>query len=108
MATYTKTIAVSGDDVTMTMNTALASDNFQNDGRVVLVCTGGDADDTITVVATHACELGTLHNITGLVPMTNGRVVFGPFSPARYNDSNGMVTVQHSAPTNVKVCVLQV
>lgn len=93
--------------VTPTYNAcAGGGDQFANDGRVLchFKNTSGGAI-TVTFVAQVACNRGTIHSTTLVVPATTGDKMIGPFDPQIFNDSNGMLQMTYSGVTNLTVAV---
>jgi len=84
-----------------------SGDEFANrDGRAFLhVKNGGGSQITVTVNSQVPCNYGHDHDITVQVP-AGGEKLIGPFSPGRFNDTNGKVQVTYSSTTDVTVAVL--
>lgn len=83
-----------------------ASDTFANDGKTVIeVKNANAAADTVGINSITACNQGFDHDAGASVPATTGDRIFGPFTPARFNDTNGQVTVTHSITASVTCAV---
>ena len=83
-----------------------ASDVFANDGFTVIeVKNAGGTQDVVTIDSLVACNQGSDHDSVTTVPVTTGDRIIGPFSPARFNNANGQVTVAHSFTTSVTCAV---
>ena len=106
MALYTQIKPTLAGTVYTLANSAASSDQFDNNGAVILhVKNAGASPDSVVIVAQRACEGGTLHNVT--VAVTNGtEAIIGPFPPSRFNDNAGRVTVTHSYTTTVTVACI--
>jgi len=107
MATLTvQSTALTG--LAVTYAAVASSDVFANDGRTVLhVKNAGGSPDTVGIDSLVACNQGSDHDGGGSVPATTGDRIFGPFDPARFNNSNGQVTVTHSFLTSVTCAVIR-
>lgn len=85
-----------------------SSDVFTNDGRTVVEVKNGNASaDTVTINSIRACNQGFDHDAGGSVPGTTGDRIYGPFDPARFNDSNGQITITHSITATVTCAVFR-
>jgi hypothetical protein len=106
MALLTK-IKAAIEGAAYTLTAVAASDTFQNNGECYLIVNnGGASSDSVTIVARGKCECGDLHN--EVVTVANGSAkIIGPFRPDRFNDSSGLVTVQHSYTTSVTCAVIE-
>lgn len=83
-------------------------DQFTNDGRTQFhVKNGSGSSINVTVNSIAACSQGFDHDLVVAVPAGGERMI-GPFEPARFNDSNGLVSVTYSAVTTVTVAPLAV
>lgn len=82
--------------------------SFANDGRMILhVANGGGAPINVTIATQQTVD--GLAVADQVVAVTNGEERFiGPFPPAIYNDSSGLVQVTYSDDTSVTVAVLRV
>lgn len=96
------------DGSTVTYATAGASgDTFSNDGDTTLrVKNGGASSMTVTVSSLKPCDQGFTHDIQDTVP-AGGELEIGPFSPVRFNDKTGNVSVSYSAVTTVTVAAVR-
>lgn len=91
--------------VAPTFVAAAASNWFPNTGRTfVYVRNGSGATITVTLDSIRACEQGFDHNEIVSVPAGADRLI-GPFPPERWNNTEGRVTILHSAITTVTVGV---
>jgi hypothetical protein len=82
---------------------AIGGDQFQNDGRTILVIKNVNAASrTITAVTT-----GTLAGLTvqdpTVVVAQNEQVIWGPFPQYPFNDTNGMLQVTYSSEVGVTI-----
>ena len=84
----------------------VAGDSFPNDGDVVLHVYNGSGSNVTVTIATPATpkSLG-IAPVTRVVGASN-IVIFGPFPPAVFNNSNGEVNVTYSAVTSVTVAAI--
>jgi hypothetical protein len=87
----------------------VAGDEFANDGKKFFHAKNASAGDiTITFVCQTDCNYGTgspTHDQAVVVTAGEERLI-GPFSPGRFNDSDGMVQVTYSAVADLTVAVL--
>ena len=102
-----QTIPAYGGKIDNVSMTAGSADNheFANDGRTFLLAlnTNG-ATRTVTVVGV-ACVRNCNHAIdtVATVPITTGVSLLGPFDPAAFNQSDGLVHVDLSATAGVTI-----
>jgi hypothetical protein len=90
-----------------TYSAVASSDVFSNDGRTVIyIKNAGGSPDTVGIDSAVLCNQGFDHDGGGSVTNATEKV-FGPFEPARFNNSNGQVTVTHSFLTSVTCAVLR-
>lgn len=83
-----------------------AGDKFTNTGNQIVLfqnssSQGGGSAVVVGITGQVADNLGgaaALHTLSVSVPSSSfGITVMGPFSPASYNDANGMVNITYSA-----------
>jgi len=90
-----------------TYSAVASSDVFPNDGKTVIyIKNGGGSPDTVGIDSARPCDQGFDHDGGGSVTNATEKV-FGPFEPARFNNSNGQVTVTNSFLTSVTCAVLR-
>lgn len=79
-----------------------------NAGRTVLLVKNGDASGkTVTINSQVPCNQGFDHDVAVTVA-AGATETIGPFDPARWNDSSGLVQVTYSAVTSVTVAAMRV
>lgn len=83
-------------------------DTFTNDGETVLaIKNDGAASITATIESVKPCSYGFDHDVTVTVGVGEEKIC-GPFSVARFNDSNKKVSVSYTDVTSVSVAAMQV
>src|SRR3954471_8190504 len=98
-------ITTAGQVPSSLVSAAGGGDQFPNDGRTMLeVANGGGGSITVTIASQKPCDQGPTHHPTLAVAASATKRI-GPFDPARYNDSNGMVQVSYSGVSSVTVGV---
>ena len=85
-------------------------DSFANDGRTSFrVVNGGVGAITVTFDSPNTCDFtiaaNAAHDLAVSVPNGESREI-GPFSQARFNDTNGRVQVTYSGVTSVTVAAV--
>jgi hypothetical protein len=97
-----------GDDsITFTAGDAANDHSFTNTGREILLmkCTDG-TQKTATVISV-ADEHGRTGDLTITCPATTGLSNKGPFVPARWSQSTGLVHVDLTDATGVSFAVIR-
>jgi len=91
-----------------TFTAANADGNFfENNGRTFIWIKNGDVSDhSIVIDSPGACDQGFYHDVTVVVAAGEERLI-GPFTTARFNDTNGNVNVTYSAVTSVTIAVVK-
>ena len=107
MATLSvENIAVTG--LNATYNAVAASDEFANDGNVIVHVKNGDGSaNTVTITTPQTVNGLAVADAGGSVPAGEDRF-FGPFPRATYNDGSGNVTVSHSNTTSNTIAVMRI
>lgn len=89
--------------------------SFVNTGKEIINVTATSAASTVTVTvpAQKACSFGVsnaVHDYTMTLSATDNKML-GPFPPERFNDANGLCTVNFSGGgvtwANVKISVIK-
>lgn len=94
-------------DLTAQLQAASAADTFSNDGRTLLyIKTGATATGNATAVST-PCSHGRAGEDVVQALSASKEYLLGPFPPGQYNDANGKVAVNLSAPTDVEAAALK-
>jgi hypothetical protein len=84
-------------------------DTFANpDGRVILHFKCSGTQKTVTINSVRPCDQGTDHDITITVPATTGDEMRSGFSPTRFNDAAGNVTISTITPDTTGLTVVAV
>lgn len=85
----------------------VAGDKFKNKGNEFLIVNNGSASSiTVTIDSVKNCSYGFDHNVAVIV-VAGAEVNIGKFSPARFNDEEGYVSVAYSEVTSVTIGVLE-
>lgn len=85
-----------------------AGDTFTNNGRTFIVVEDtGTTAPVVTVNSLNNCNQGVDHNLEITVQAGEIRYI-GPFSPARFNNSAGKVTVTYDNDTDVTITVFSI
>lgn len=105
LATQSSTI----NGVSLTFNSAAASDTIANDGETVALYkndSGGDLTVDVTVAGTpQGLSMSTVTSNT----IADGAIgAIGPFDPTLVSNSSGLVTLTPSTTSSVTVAVLRV
>lgn len=80
-----------------------------NNGRVFLHAKkAGAGDCTITIVTPGKVDGLAITDRTATVPELTGDVMIGPFPPAIYNGSDGMLSVTLSEVTGLSIAALRI
>jgi hypothetical protein len=87
--------------------TATTGDTFPNDGNTFLeIVNGGGSTITVTITPVRTVD-GSIPAAKVISIPTTIRAMIGPFAPADYNDTNGLVTFICSAVTTVTAKALR-
>jgi hypothetical protein len=104
--------SVAGVDITTPPTAALANMSFVNDGRTVLRVKTVGTGANLTITPQSKVQDGSPAGISPTAPVnvlaTNKEYIFGPFSPAVYNDANGECNIVFSAVTAITLQALRV
>lgn len=106
MAQLTPTQITSAGVLLSTASAAGGGDSFSNTGdQFLYVNNGGGSPITVTITVQNTAYL---REVVGnrTVSVSNGTAkLIGPFPPALFNDSSGLVQITYSAVTSVTVAV---
>lgn len=86
----------------------VAGDDFYNDGRIILLIRNTNATTRAVTVDTGNTAGGI--NIVNLQfnIAQNQEIVYGPFPPRYWNDSQGKVKITYSGVTDLSVALLRI
>lgn len=99
---------VTNTGLNATYNAVSASDEFANNGRVIIHVVNADASaNTVGITTPQTVNGLAVADAGGSVPAGEDRF-FGPFPLATFNDGSGNVTVTHSNTTSNTVAVLRI
>lgn len=93
-------------DPTLTAVDKTNGNIFVNNGKTFLyfvVAADAGATVTVTINCTNLCSYGFDHDITEAITVGTDKMI-GPFQTARYNDSDGKVTVTYSGAFDTSKC----
>lgn len=107
MAAYTVQTATR-NGVEPTENAVAASDTFVNDGRTILVVDNGSGSELTVTITTPGTVDGLAIADKTVTVAIGDKAVIGPFPPAIYNNSDGVVTVAFNETTSVTAMCIRV
>jgi len=83
-------------------------DIFTNNGQTFLQITNtGETAEMVTVNSVKPCNYGFDHDMVFTVPA--GKTITTPtFSPARFNDNQGKVSITYSDATNLQIAAVSI
>lgn len=101
-------ISVVATGIAVPVSTAAsASDTFANDGNTLLIAKTSGTPSNLTIKSQKPCDQGTTHDVVVALAATEQKVI-GKFSKERFNDANGLVTVESSSQTGLTYSVIKV
>lgn len=108
MATLTITSPSVNSAVSLGAVAAGTSDQFLNDGRILLYVKNTNASSRTITVVTGGVVAGSIAiaDVTFSVAQNEEKVI-GPFPPRYFNNGNGYVVVSYSATAGVTVAAIK-
>ena len=106
MAVLTTQRTTSAGAVLTYASAAAGGDKFNNTGKEVVMIKNGSASSiTVTFDSVRPCDYGYDHDLVIIVAAGDTQIV-GPFSTARFNDTNKQTSISYSASASVTVAVV--
>jgi hypothetical protein len=101
-----------GLNITTPATAALSSMTMTNDGKTLFIVKTGATTANMTPTVQKKIDDGSSAGISGSNPVealaANSVYLFGPYSPATYNNANGEIEFAFSAVTNISVTTARV
>lgn len=99
-------IVVTGLEATFA-SAAGGGDTFRNDGKTLLEVVNGSGADITVTITTPATAGGIAIDNPAIVVTAGERRHIGPFEPALFNNSSGLVAITYSGVTSLTIAALR-